>query len=159
MSKDVKKVRDQQESMMLEIEDDLENIVYQSNMQLTLVKDLMDLAKLETLNFKFNEEYFDLPELIKQAFKTIKREATKKGIILIQDYQSEIFDSENQINDPSLSQNQIKMILKHVYGDKCRYMQILLNFLSNAVKFTNQGHSIKVRVKLLDIQLIEKNID
>ena len=46
-------------------EDYVENIAYQSNMLLTLINDLMDLAKLETLNFKFNEEYFDLPELIK----------------------------------------------------------------------------------------------
>ena len=30
-------------------------------MLLTLINDLMDLAKLETLNFKFNDEYFDLP--------------------------------------------------------------------------------------------------
>ena len=46
-------------------EDYVENIAYQSNMLLTLINDLMDLAKLESLNFKFNEEFFDLPELIK----------------------------------------------------------------------------------------------
>jgi len=46
-------------------EDYVENIAYQSNMLLTLINDLMDLAKLETLNFKFNEEFFDLAELIK----------------------------------------------------------------------------------------------
>ena len=58
----------------------LENINYQSNMLLTLINDLMDLAKLETLNFKLNEEYFDLPELIKQAFKTVKCQADRKNI-------------------------------------------------------------------------------
>ena len=52
-------------------EDYIENMAYQSNMLLTLINDLMDLAKLETLNFKFNEEYFDLPDLIKKAFKTV----------------------------------------------------------------------------------------
>ena len=46
-------------------EDYIENMAYQSNMLLTLINDLMDLAKLETLNFKFNDEYFDLPQLIK----------------------------------------------------------------------------------------------
>ena len=46
-------------------EDYIENMAYQSNMLLTLINDLMDLAKLETLNFKLNEEYFDLPLLIK----------------------------------------------------------------------------------------------
>ena len=58
----------------------LDNINYQSNMLLTLINDLMDLAKLETLNFKLNEEYFDLPELIKQAFKTVKCQADRKNI-------------------------------------------------------------------------------
>ena len=46
-------------------EDYVENMAYQSKMLLNLINDLMDLAKLETLNFKFNEEYFDLPDLIK----------------------------------------------------------------------------------------------
>lgn len=33
-------------------------------MLLTLINDLLDLAKFETMNFKFNLEYFDLSELI-----------------------------------------------------------------------------------------------
>lgn len=35
-------------------------------------------------------------------------------------------------------------------------MQILLNFLSNAVKFTKDGEPIIVRTKLLEIQEIQK---
>ena len=30
-----------------------------------LIEARLDLAKLETLNFKLNEDYFDLPDLIK----------------------------------------------------------------------------------------------
>ena len=63
-------------------EEYIQNMTYQSNMLLTLINDLMDLAKLETLNFKFNDEYFDLPELIKQTFKTVKSQADKKNISL-----------------------------------------------------------------------------
>lgn len=32
---------------------------------------MLDLAKLETFNFELNEDYFNLSELIDQAFNTI----------------------------------------------------------------------------------------
>ena len=33
-------------------------------MVLTLINDLMDLAKLETMNFTFNDEYFNMNDVI-----------------------------------------------------------------------------------------------
>lgn len=56
---------------------------YQSSMLLTLINDLMDLAKLDTLNFKFNDEFFDLIDLVDVAFRTIKVQSDRKGIHLI----------------------------------------------------------------------------
>lgn len=44
--------------------DILENIRYQSLMLTNLINDLLDLAKMDSLNFKFNEDYFDIKELI-----------------------------------------------------------------------------------------------
>ena len=41
----------------------------------TLINDLLDLAKLETLNFTFNDEFFDYNELLKNAFDTVKYQA------------------------------------------------------------------------------------
>jgi len=62
----------EQEKILLETEKYLENISYQSSMLITLINDLLDLAKLETMNFKFNEDYFCLNELINQAYNTVK---------------------------------------------------------------------------------------
>ena len=67
-------IRDQ-ELNLIEAEKYLENISYQSKMQLNLINDLLDLAKCETMNFSFNEEYFDLNELITQAKRTVKYQA------------------------------------------------------------------------------------
>jgi signal transduction histidine kinase len=42
--------------------------------------------------------------------------------------------------------------LKNILGDQSRYIQILQNFLSNAVKFTDNGGTVKVVVTILEIQ-------
>ena len=130
-------------------EEYVENIAYQSNMLLTLINDLMDLAKLETLNFKLNEDYFSLPELIRQAFKTVRCQANKKKINLIHEFSTdELGGIDTSLDKLGLTKSSIQEILSQVLGDKCRYMQILLNFLSNAIKFTTSGKTIYVRVKL-----------
>lgn len=70
----------------MEAETYLENISYQSSMLITLVNDLLDLAKLETMNFQFNEEYFNLDETISQACNTVKYQAESKNLRIIKEY-------------------------------------------------------------------------
>ena len=41
-------------------------------MVLNLINDLLDLAKIESLKFKLDEEYFDFKSSITQAFDTMK---------------------------------------------------------------------------------------
>ena len=61
---EITKINKDQEKIVNEAEMYLENISYQSNMLLTLINDLLDLAKFETMNFAFNEDYFNMNELI-----------------------------------------------------------------------------------------------
>ena len=43
-------------------------------------------------------------------------------------------------------------MFKHVKGDKTRYMQILLNFLSNSIKFTSSGKHVQLNTTIIDVQ-------
>ena len=104
-----------------------------------LINDLLDLAKLESNTFKFSYEYFDLMNTIKNAFNTVRFLADQKEIKLI----TESIDQTGGQDSQSLQ------LFHSLYGDPGRYLQILLNFLSNALKFTNQGGSITVRLTLL----------
>ena len=45
-----------------------------------LINDLLDLSKIDSLNFKLNEEYFNLIEVINMAFNTVKYSSNKKNI-------------------------------------------------------------------------------
>ena len=53
-----------------------------------LINDLLDLAKINTLNFKFNNDYFDLNILIQQSLETMKYMASQKQVSLI--YENDI---------------------------------------------------------------------
>lgn len=59
-------------------------------MLLTLINDLLDLAKLETMNFGFNEEFFDFDQLISEAISTVKYEADKKSLNIKKEFQINI---------------------------------------------------------------------
>lgn len=49
-------------------------------MLINLINDLLDLAKIDSLNFKFNNNYFDLADLIQKAFDSVKFAANQKNL-------------------------------------------------------------------------------
>ena len=53
-----------------------------------LINDLLDLAKINSLNFKFNNEFFDMQDLFQNVIETVKFQAEQKEIILIPKYEA-----------------------------------------------------------------------
>ena len=50
-------------------------------------------------------------------------------------------------------------MFENIYGDSGRYMQCLLNFLSNAIKFSQPEKTIIIRLTLLEAHKIEEDIE
>lgn len=114
-------------------------------MLLNLVNDLLDLAKIEQNTFQFNEEYFDLIQTIENAFNQCRYLADSKGIRLIKKIKNKTHDQMNLET------------LKNILGDSRRYLQIILNFLSNSLKFTGTDGTITVVLNLIELQKVKLN--
>ncbi len=95
---------------------------------LSLINDVLDLTKLESEKLEMEEIPFNLPNQLHKIVKLMKVKADEKKIAL---------DLIIDPNTPDL-----------VLGDPTRLVQILLNLIGNAIKFTNEG-SVTVSVKSL----------
>jgi signal transduction histidine kinase len=91
---------------------------------LSLINDVIDVSKIEAGKIDSITEDFDINDVIIEAVETVKKDIEKKGLELI-------------VRAPRLS----------IHADRRRLLQCLLNLLSNAAKFTNQG-SIGVSAEL-----------
>lgn len=88
-----------------------------------LVNDLLDLAKLQTGNLKLERSPLDLVEVLSECVEEFRLEAEQKGILLIEEHQAD------------------RLI---ILGDRDRMKQIVLNLLSNAIRYTGSGGRVKI---------------
>ena len=96
-----------------------EQVARSSEHMLTIITDILDIAKIETGKIELKIAEFDLHETVEQACLPAILEARAKRL-----------EFHLQI-DPRLPQR--------VRGDAARVHQILLNLVYNAVKFTEHG--------------------
>ncbi len=86
---------------------------------LTLINDILDLAKIEAGRFELFPNTWDTQTFFDTLSKMFRMRAQQKGVQVL--YEA----------DPDLP--------RRLYCDEKRLRQVLMNLLSNAVKFTEQG--------------------
>ena len=89
---------------------------------LSLINDVLDISKIEAGQLQVASENYDLRQTIEKAVESARPLAGKKGLELTSAISSEI---------------------ETTTGDRRRVEQILLNLISNAIKFTEKG-SVKI---------------
>ena len=86
---------------------------------LSLINDILDFSKIESGKMEIVDDDYHLDDMLKNLVTMIKPRAEKKGL-------------EFRIN---VDEN----IPNELYGDSVRIRQVLVNFLTNAVKYTQVG--------------------
>ena len=116
----------------------LETIERNAKLQVQLIEDLLDVSRILRGKLSLNMAPQNLVSIITAAMETVQLAAKAKSIQV-----DKIFDSD----------------VVQILGDSARLQQIVWNLISNAVKFTPFGGSVKIQLNKLDkeaqIQVID----
>lgn len=105
----------------------LRTVLNSAQSLLVIINDILDISKLESGKFVLEKTYFHLPNALVLTLQTIDQQAKEKNL------------------DIKL---EIDANLPHKYlGDPTRLRQVILNLVSNSIKFTQEGH-IRLYVKM-----------
>ena len=100
---------------------------------LGLINDVLDYSRIERGVFALESEWFDYRELCVSSIELFKAEADAKGVSLSYD---DLVGLDGEREDMSIK------------SDRLRLRQVILNLVSNAIKFTSNG-KVDIRSKLL----------
>jgi cell cycle sensor histidine kinase DivJ len=90
---------------------------------LELINGILDMSKIEAGKFELTEEIFNLEETAGQALRFVKLQADRKGVAL----------------GMNISED-----ARRIFADRRAVKQVLVNLLTNGVKFTPRGGDIRV---------------
>lgn len=112
--------------------DNIHEIIDAGNYLLGLINEILDLSKIESGKVELSILKHNLNELIDDSLSLIEPLADKRSILI-----------ENKVSTSDIN----------IYVDKIRFKQVLLNILSNAVKYNNENGKI-----IIDHSPMEENI-
>ncbi|HKI54479.1 MAG TPA: ATP-binding protein [Anaerolineales bacterium] len=93
---------------------------------LTLINDILDLSKIEAGKFDYYPESIEVNGLCRSGLSFVKEQAIRKSITLT-------YEEDKTVSS--------------IYADPRRLKQILVNLLTNAVKFTPEHGKVTLQVK------------
>jgi len=85
---------------------------------LAVINDILDFSKIEAGKMTLDPTHFELERVVTNVFTLTSEKAEEKGLEVVAD---------------------IRAVPEMLYGDGVRLGQILLNFVGNAIKFTQHG--------------------
>jgi two-component system, cell cycle sensor histidine kinase PleC len=92
---------------------------------LNLINEILDLSRIEAGRYDLNEEAVSLAHIVADCHHLLKLRASSRGITI-----HEVFEQG----------------MPRIWGDERAIRQIVLNLLSNSIKFTPQGGEIWLKV-------------
>jgi len=95
---------------------------YSAESLLVVINDILDFSKIEAGKLDLDPIEFRLRDAVEETIKTLALRAHQKGLELVSDVQDDVPE--------------------YAIGDGPRIRQILLNLVSNAVKFTAEGEVV-----------------
>ena len=118
----------------------LELVLHSSTSLLGIINDILDFSKIEAGKLILDRHPFNLLQLVEQTLQTVSSSADEKGLELLTYFPAGIPVS--------------------FVGDSMRLRQVILNLVSNAIKFTERGYVyIKVSVAHVDEQDVMLMLD
>jgi PAS domain S-box-containing protein len=104
--------------------DYINDIHYSGTHLLTLINDVLDVARIEQGELRLNEDIVDIGDILRTSIRLMEPLATRESIRLKAD---------------------IDETLPTLHGDRRAVRQVIFNLLSNAVKFTDSGGTVTGR--------------
>ena len=110
---------------MPEVSEHLEKLQQSGNLLLSIINNVLDMARIESGRMELDENYCRIEDVWKSLFAVFDENAMKKNIAL---------------------HYAMNVEHEHVLTDVTKIKEILVNILSNAIKYTPAGGSVMVDV-------------
>ncbi|MDN3204099.1 response regulator [Algoriphagus sediminis] len=120
-----------------QVSQNLNVVISEGERLTTLINDVLDLAKIEAGKMDWSEEQVNLTEVVERAIAATNSLFESNKLKLIRDFDQNI---------PEIS------------GDNNKLIQVVINLISNAVKFTEKG-GVTCRIKRSGNEIITSIID